>query len=623
MIFYYDINGSPISSEVERVYQGSIKANRLIFVGPFDKMAEVCVSFEREDGYVSTLLPLTRVSDNSINAYQLGIDAERINVWTIDLESAFTKIEGMVNVQFYIYYANGETLATAMSYFMVEKGLEPVLPEEIDEMQQVYNYLAGINQNLEEIKESIADISATSFRNGDGEGSVIMKGTTVDGTTYPNNQAQGIMALAVGNNCVAKGNFSIAGGKECTANENYNLCVGLGLTSDRVGQTAVGVYNKPNTSAVFIVGSGAGDKFRKNALEINNVGEAKFFSDTTIRGNLTITKNLTVSGDTTFVDTETLKVKDNVIVTNSDKVNLVDNSGIVINKGTNDVSGSSYGIVYSPTENAVLLGGGNLNSSNKFEFTENEGFPVVVREHSQSIVDGQVMVWDATNNRLKGSSDYVTKTTYCDKTSNLNGLVKPNGEGVYVEQGVIKISPASNEEITAKTNAFKPIVPKNISQAVKVALVNPGGDNGVTWQDDDKQKARETLGVNANSLFSDMAKLIYPVGSIYMNTLDVSPATIFGGTWERLQNRFLLGASNTYPLGSTGGSADAVVVSHTHSVECVEGGSGVPYKTRVTKVGTGDGVIKYDLDMVGLTGVSAEGKNMPPYLTVYMWKRTA
>ena len=529
----------------------------------------------------------------------------------------------MVNVQFYVCYANGETLATAMSYFMVEKGLEPTLPEEIDEMQQVYNYLAGIKQNIKEVNENISAISTTSFRNGEGEGSVIMKETTVDGTTYPTTQAQGIMALAVGNNCVAKGNFSIAGGKNCTANENYNLCVGLGLTADRYGQTTVGVYNKPNDSAVFIVGSGAGDPFRKNALEINSVGEAKFYSPVTIRGDLTVTKNLTVSGETTFVDTETLKVKDNVIVTNSNKTSLVDNSGIVINKGTNDLSGSSYGIVYSPTENAVLLGGGNLNSSNKFEFTENEGYPVAVREHSQSIVDGQVMVWDGTNNRLKGSSDYIKKTNYSNKNNNAEGIVKPNGEGVYVEQGVIKISSATNEEITAKTNAYKPIVPKNLSQAVKVALVNPGGDNGVTWQDADKQKARETLGVDANTLFSDMAKLIYPVGSIYMNTLDVSPANIFGGTWERLQNRFLLGAGDTYTLGATGGSADAVVVSHTHSVECVDGGSGVPYKTRVTKVGTGDGVIKYDLDMVGLTGVSAEGKNMPPYLAVYMWKRTA
>lgn len=56
---------------------------------------------------------------------------------------------------------------------------------------------------------------------------------------------------------------------------------------------------------------------------------------------------------------------------------------------------------------------------------------------------------------------------------------------------------------------------------------------------------------------------VYPVGSIYLSVNSTNPATLFGGTWEQLKDRFLLGCSSTYSNGSTGGSATN---SHTHSV---------------------------------------------------------
>ncbi len=54
---------------------------------------------------------------------------------------------------------------------------------------------------------------------------------------------------------------------------------------------------------------------------------------------------------------------------------------------------------------------------------------------------------------------------------------------------------------------------------------------------------------------------IYPVGSIYMSVNATDPARIFGGTWERIKERFLLGAGDTHPAGSTGGSS-----THTHGI---------------------------------------------------------
>lgn len=58
----------------------------------------------------------------------------------------------------------------------------------------------------------------------------------------------------------------------------------------------------------------------------------------------------------------------------------------------------------------------------------------------------------------------------------------------------------------------------------------------------------------------NLALAMYPVGSIYLSVNNINPGTIFGGTWEQIQDRFLLAAGSTYTGGATGGTA-----SHTHT----------------------------------------------------------
>lgn len=48
---------------------------------------------------------------------------------------------------------------------------------------------------------------------------------------------------------------------------------------------------------------------------------------------------------------------------------------------------------------------------------------------------------------------------------------------------------------------------------------------------------------------------IYPVGSLYFSVNNIDPGTLFGGTWERIQDKFLLCAGSTYAAGTTGGNA--------------------------------------------------------------------
>ena len=64
---------------------------------------------------------------------------------------------------------------------------------------------------------------------------------------------------------------------------------------------------------------------------------------------------------------------------------------------------------------------------------------------------------------------------------------------------------------------------------------------------------------------SGIIDAVYPVGAIYMSTSSTNPQTLFGGTWQQITGKFLLASSSSYAAGSTGGSADAIVVSHTHT----------------------------------------------------------
>lgn len=146
---------------------------------------------------------------------------------------------------------------------------------------------------------------------------------------------------------------------------------------------------------------------------------------------------------------------------------------------------------------------------------------------------------------------------------------------------------------------------------------------------------------------------IYPVGSIYMSVNATSPATLFGGTWTQLKDRFLLGAGSTYGNGTTGGEASHKLSvnempSHAHDtpffnnmtnngemVSDFEGVFGKGMTASAAKSLTGKSVIEmwwkeqtnnaegneYSY-LTASKGGSVAHNNMPPYLAVYMWKRT-
>lgn len=151
--------------------------------------------------------------------------------------------------------------------------------------------------------------------------------------------------------------------------------------------------------------------------------------------------------------------------------------------------------------------------------------------------------------------------------------------------------------------------------------INNGGWS--TWkQIFDSSNASDIVTAIKSSILS----AAYPVGSIYMSVNSTSPATLFGGTWVQLKDRFLLGAGDTYSNGGTGGEA-----THTLTVDEIPAHTH-PVTLRVKWI-NGTGNIQSANDnsfwrdtQTGSTDSAGGGQahnNMPPYLVVYMWKRTA
>lgn len=64
------------------------------------------------------------------------------------------------------------------------------------------------------------------------------------------------------------------------------------------------------------------------------------------------------------------------------------------------------------------------------------------------------------------------------------------------------------------------------------------------------------------SSFVNLMDIVYPVGTIFITTDATSPATRFGGTWEQIKDEFLLGASDDYTAGSSGGN-----MNHCHTLD--------------------------------------------------------
>ena len=143
----------------------------------------------------------------------------------------------------------------------------------------------------------------------------------------------------------------------------------------------------------------------------------------------------------------------------------------------------------------------------------------------------------------------------------------------------------------------------------------------------------ETTVTKEIALLEDIANALYPVGSIYMSVNNTNPSTFFGGTWEAW-------GAGKVPVGvdtndtsfatveQTGGEKQhtltiAEMPAHNHTIPCTptaNDGSEPTYQAaQVNAEATGN----HNSIVAVSSGGGSPHNNLQPYITCYMWKRTA
>lgn len=211
--------------------------------------------------------------------------------------------------------------------------------------------------------------------------------------------------------------------------------------------------------------------------------------------------------------------------------------------------------------------------------------------------------------------------------------------------------------------------------AIKIPEIEIDGAIAEVYDSDAIHKDELVSYLEQASIREVIGNLFFPVGSVYITSSETNPATLFGGEWEPVEGRVIMGADANHLVNSVGGSEDAVVVSHNHHVDFasdqaglhehnvsgktnetgshshimgdfwsngngmetaytmtgkrvrirrITAAAGSHYHTLVGSIAQANGRHTHAItgDTVA-TGVDGTGKNNMPYVAYYIWRRTA
>ncbi len=162
-----------------------------------------------------------------------------------------------------------------------------------------------------------------------------------------------------------------------------------------------------------------------------------------------------------------------------------------------------------------------------------------------------------------------------------------------------------------------------------------------TWYTTDNQESRLSVSFPSEQVaelpapwyratpakMQSILDFIYPVGSVYISYSHVSPASLFGGTWERIENAFLWGVDANGEIGVTGGEKEVTlsgsqIPSHAHQISVANTTSGTLEASNIIRYNSSKTSYNGNL-LTGFTGGGEPHNNMPPYVQVSIWRRTA
>ena len=144
-------------------------------------------------------------------------------------------------------------------------------------------------------------------------------------------------------------------------------------------------------------------------------------------------------------------------------------------------------------------------------------------------------------------------------------------QGTTVHVKFIYTNTAEEPTLNVNGTGAKPIYTDGVNPPGTTPLTSWQANSMVAFTYDGTAWRMNDTGAPAANVVSSLLNLVYPVGAVYLSANSTSPATLFGGTWQQLKDRFLLTAGDSYNAGSTGGEDTHTLTAsempaHTHEV---------------------------------------------------------
>lgn len=248
-------------------------------------------------------------------------------------------------------------------------------------------------------------------------------------------------------------------------------------------------------------------------------------------------------------------------------------------------------------------------------------------------VDGEY--WQG---KVGNTTNAINITISGSATGNTSGILNGNKWSATKPIGGANPNQAYTYTLTA-TDSFGQSISRDITLAIEKALMQLGK----TQVDVNGNLCAEAFYLKMNNTYQRLIDFFYPIGSILMNeNKDYDPNAILGGTWEKINDRFLIGASENTPIKSQGGS-----VTHAHGQRDGRNGN---LSAAIGATNNNPGVIGYravndtNIGALGnatyvvaganigiggwnhftaVVGQTAEESTVPPYYAVNIWRRVA
>ena len=375
----------------------------------------------------------------------------------------------------------------------------------------------------------------------------------------------------------------------------------------------------------------------------------------------------TYSGSTKIGDT---KYTDTILYTNNDMKPTISSAGLsetnsrVSSKGSNitvrylsrKTATCKIGTKHGASVSSVTVANGNLTvsmSNSNGTWTSNSMTNLQTGTYLITVIDSRGLKATQQINETYHAYAYPSVTGSADRTTSTgsNGTLRINGTYWNGLSNTASITYQRNTESSSHALSATPSNGK-ISGSVSYSDLNyqTAYSWDVTITDGFGETVRSTIGlpvsipiffIGKNNVYVNgktLLNLTYPVGSIYMSVNSTSPATLFGGTWKEITGRFLLSHDSSHPAGSTGGEystklTEDTVPAHNHYYNSYQDGypsahtDDSNYRTPVVGIERVKGGYPDNSSGISFTGTTTYGKskahnNTPPYLSVYMWKRT-